>query len=229
MNKRSFKMANATSKPKSATIVKKVATSKENSSNVDENARLKEQLAEMQAKINSMSSVLNAFQNMTTQQPQNSKEKEVVFISLFYGILNLYTEASCHGVHYRFQEYGDEKRIPWSQAKGIVTHQEEFAKNGLFYIKDVEFVNEFPVLKDSYEKMVDKTTLESLFALKKASFRASFEALPQSQKELFADLVLRKSQANEEIDYNIIKIAGDVLGRKLLQEISEAETAFSNE
>lgn len=228
-------MANTATKAKPTEEIKKEVKKMEDSIakvdavlNKEENTDLKAQLAEMQKKMDSMASVFNAFTNMTNQQTQNTKEKEVIFISLFYGVLNLWTESGNRGAHYRFQEYGDEKKIPWNQAKQIVAIQEDFAKQGLFYIKDASFVSEFPVLRESYEKMADKETLESLFDLKKASFKASFEALPQAQRELFADLAIKKSQSGEEIDFNIIKLAGDILERNLLQEISFSESAFAN-
>ena len=193
----------------------------------DDNAQLRTELDEMKSQLNVLASFLRSSQSPMLH---NIEEKEVVFGSLFQGKLNLYTEPNCKGEHYSFEEYGEEHPIPWGQAKGIIKNQMAFVKDGgYFYVKDEEFVNSDPILKKIYKKMANKEKLEELFTLKRKDFITEFKALSHGQKELFADLILSKSQAQEEIDLNIVQIVGDALHKDLLQELSFAKTLLKTE
>ena len=144
----------------------------------------------------------------------NDPERDIIVVSLTRGRLNLSTEGHGHGDIYSFEAFGDELAIPYADLKQILKNYGSFAKAGLFYICDEEFV-EKQRLKTVYEKIVGVEKFEELFGLPRDKFTNIYSKMLKGQQENFSEIMIDKLVANEDIDANIVNIVGEKTGKKI--------------
>jgi len=149
-----------------------------------------------------------------TQENLNDPERDIIVVSLTRGILNLATEGHGHGEVYRFDKFGDEMTIPYSDLKKIINKNKSFTVNGNYYIYD-ETVIEKQRLKKAYEKIVSKEQFEELFALPKDKFLSIFDKMMEAQQIMFSEILTDKLVDGTDIDANIINAVADRTGKDI--------------
>jgi len=158
----------------------------------------------------------DAAKPVETQENLNDPDRDIVVISLTRGILNLSTEGHGHGEVYRFNQFGEEMTIPYSDLKKIINKNKSFTVNGNYYIYD-ETVIEKQRLKKAYEKIVSKEQFEELFALPKDKFLGIFNKMMKAQQLMFSEILIDKLVDKEDIDANIINAVADITGKKIYE------------
>lgn len=212
-------------KNETAKVVEKKTATPVNFENADMKA-IMEQMALMQAKIISLEKEKNTSVVQPISNHQATIDREITFISLFPGILNLSTEGNGQGVVYTFESFGEIHKIPYSEAKMILKSHAHHAREGYFYIDDSELIQNSQLTK-AYKTIIDQNTFESLFSLADMNkFAEVFDKIPSAQKEIFADLIALKLYAGEIIDMNIVMKVGSITQRDLVNEAKGDKEIF---
>lgn len=172
-------------------------------------------------KIKSLEDQIEKLVAMVTNQTKDVKsvsfDEDVPVISLCPNTLNLCTGDNGSGEVYTFHEFGEEQTVPFEDLKSIVKHNRSFLKAGLFYIDD-DFAIEKLKLKSIYNGFEDKDTLVNIFNESTPSFVKIFSRMPKEQQDNFASMIVNKLYTKQDIDMNLVKKCGDLIGRDLSQE-----------
>lgn len=202
--------------PKSATV-KKITVSKVDGEGVL--AKSSEQKA-LEEKISKLESIINQLleeKNVTAPEVLDA-DRDILFISMCYGILNLSTGKNGTGEVYTFNHIGEEILIPMSDAKAIVKSNRNFIKNGKVFIDDMEFIKK-ERLDSFYENILNWKGLKDLFTKDTNTFEQVFKSIPSSQQVSFKDVLAEKLLKGEKIDRNLIYIVNEALGINIEESI----------
>jgi len=181
------------------------------------------QVSELQEKLNLLMGVLSMGQQ--NNKVQNTSESEEEVTSLTYGILNLATEGNGLGNVYRFEEFGETQMIPVTDLKLILKNNKQFALDGRFHISNLELIKTYG-LTTAYKKIIKQEIFDELFKLPKNTFLKTFSEIPETQKRIFADLLVRKLYNDEELDLNIVDLVSKELNRNLQDEANSAKIIY---
>jgi hypothetical protein len=181
------------------------------------------QVSELQEKLNLLMGVLSMGQQNNKVQSTSESEEEVT--SLTYGILNLATEGNGLGNVYRFEEFGETQMIPITDLKLILKNNKQFALDGRFHISNLELIKTYG-LTTAYKKIIKQEIFDELFKLPKNTFLKTFSEIPETQKRIFADLLVRKLYNDEELDLNIVDLVSKELNRNLQDEANSAKIIY---
>lgn len=159
----------------------------------------------------------------------NSVDRDVTFISLCNHILNLSTEPHGGGVVYTFSEFGEEQAIPYSDARKIIKNNKSFIQGGKCYIADDDIIKAEHLVND-YKKILSKNELLDLLSLERNKFPAIFDAMTQTQKEVFRDVVVDKlTKDKSSVDMNIVQHINESLNIDLLSSINYSKELLGTE
>ena len=166
--------------------------------------------------------MMKSFTNSANNAISSDKDRDVVFISLVLGILNLATEGNGRGSVYTFREFGEEQSIPYSDAKSLIKNNKKFIKEGKVYIADEALILSERLDKD-YEHILDRDSLIELFDKDKTTFSKLFTSIPKSQKETFARIISSRILKGEDVDMNIVGIVDKALGIDIMKDINNGK------
>lgn len=189
-----------------------------------ENSDLSVQIEEMKKMIEELTKGRKAEETSSSKNVYNNNDDPYIsVISLCNNELNLSTEGYGHGEVYTFTYFGEEQNIPASDLKKIVKNNRSFTVNGLYYIADADFIAS-EHLKKAYEKIADFDKLSGIMMSDKETFRNVFETISDAQKSVVADMIVRKILNDEDIDMNIVKVCGDIVGKDLNEIANSMKT-----
>lgn len=178
--------------------------------------KIKELFNEMMSKVNT---------NLSVESPKKEvlgMDRDVLFISLCLGTLNLSTARNGGGEIYTFHEFGEEQMIPYSDAKNIIKNNKSFIKGGKVFIDDEDIIQNERLTKD-YEKILDYKGLSQLFKEDVQTFEKIFQGIPRGQQESFADILIQKIIKGEKIDRNLIYIVNQELNIDIEEKIQNGK------
>ena len=178
--------------------------------------KVKELFNEMMSKVNT---------NLSVESPKkevSGMDRDVLFISLCLGTLNLSTARNGGGEIYTFHEFGEEQMIPYSDAKNIIKNNKSFIKGGKVFIDDEDIIQNERLTKD-YEKILDYKGLSQLFKEDVQTFEKIFQGIPRGQQESFADILIQKIIKGEKIDRNLIYIVNQELNIDIEEKIQNGK------
>lgn len=159
----------------------------------------------------------------------SSGERDVTFISLCNHILNLSTEPNGGGDVYTFTSFGEEQSIPYSDAKRIIRSNKSFIQGGKCYIADDELVKA-EHLDNDYKKILSKDSLLELLSIERSKFPVIFDAMTNTQKEVFRDIVVEKLSKNKSsVDMNIVQHINESLNIDILSGVNFSKELLNNE
>lgn len=178
--------------------------------------KVKKLFNEMMSKVNT---------NLSVESPKKEvlgMDRDVLFISLCLGTLNLSTARNGGGEIYTFHEFGEEQMIPYSDAKNIIKNNKSFIKGGKVFIDDEDIIQNERLTKD-YEKILDYKGLSQLFKEDVQTFEKIFQGIPRGQQESFADILIQKIIKGEKIDRNLIYIVNQELNIDIEEKIQNGK------
>lgn len=212
-------------------------------SNTDEIKKMKKQVSELTGTVETLLKIIeenkkreeemaNLIKDMENNKPaevkQESKstvkdmERDVLFISLCMGTLNLSTRKNGDGEIYTFNEFGEEQMIPYQDAKNIIKNNKSFIKGGKVFIDDEDLIQNERLTKD-YENILDYKGLKDLFNTDAATFEKIFKSIPDGQKQSFKDILGQKIIKGEKIDRNLIYIVNQELNTNIEESIENGK------
>ncbi|RPI82271.1 MAG: hypothetical protein EHM34_07200 [Nitrosopumilales archaeon] len=130
-------------------------------------------------------------------------DKYIKIINLDCYPLNISTEGMGRGRLYRFDEFGDVKRIPYKYLVDIIEHHRNFVKAGKFYILDKNVIRQ-QGLEDDYSKILTREKIEAILNGNDRDITISlFQSANKAQQEVICQMLIDRRIAGENIDLNI--------------------------
>ena len=205
-------MANTTNK--STTATSKTTTKKEAAPItpvVDtEKEQLKAQLAEQQKRMEEMMAqmqvLMQAQSNSTTSAKPVSSNKQIVFINMTSGGLNLKGTRMYHIDN----QFGT-KSVQESEARVIVANMPNTIAEGYVYIPDNEFL-ESCNMGGVYDGMLNDEQMKTLLNQDANYVCDVFENATDSQKRIIIDMVSDRQLNGNPVDANILVRLGKLCG-----------------
>lgn len=205
-------MANTTTK--STTTTPKTTTKKESVSTslvVDtEKEQLKAQLAEQQKRMEEMMAQMQVLMqaqsnSVTSTKPVNSN-KQIVFINMTSGGLNLKGTRMYHIDN----QFGT-KSVQESEARVIVANMPNTIADGYVYIPDNDFL-ESCNMGGVYDGMLNDEQMKTLLNQDANYVCDVFENATDSQKRIIIDMVSDRQLNGKPVDANILVRLGKLAG-----------------
>lgn len=187
-------------------------------------------IKELEKTISDLNAVVQMLMKQSASAPTADAEgeRDIVFISLCNHILNLSTEPNGGGTVYTFTEFGEEQAIPYSEARKIIKNNKSFIKGGKCYIADDKIINA-EHLANEYKKILGKDELLDLLSSDRVKFRSIFDAMTDTQKEIFRDVVVDKlSQDKNSVDMNIVQYINESLNIDILKSVEYGKELLTN-
>lgn len=202
-------MANTTNK--STTTTPKTTTKKETAPVVDtEKEQLKAQLAEQQKRMEEMMAqmqvLMQAQSNSTTSTKPVNSNKQIVFINMTSGGLNLKGTRMYHIDN----QFGT-KSVQESEARVIVANMPNTIADGYVYIPDNEFL-ESCNMGGVYDGMLNDEQMKTLLNQDANYVCDVFENATDSQKRIIIDMVSDRQLNGKPVDANILVRLGKLAG-----------------
>ena len=205
-------MANTTNK--STTTTPKTTTKKEAAPItpvVDtEKEQLKAQLAEQQKRMEEMMAqmqvLMQAQSNSTTSTKPVNSNKQIVFINMTSGGLNLKGTRMYHIDN----QFGT-KSVQESEARVIVANMPNTIAEGYVYIPDNEFL-ESCNMGGVYDGMLNDEQMKTLLNQDANYVCDVFENATDSQKRIIIDMVSDRQLNGKPVDANILVRLGKLCG-----------------
>ena len=205
-------MANTTNK--STTTTPKTTTKKETAPTtpvVDtEKEQLKAQLAEQQKRMEEMMAqmqvLMQAQSNSTTSIKSVNSNKQIVFINMTSGGLNLKGTRMYHIDN----QFGT-KSVQESEARVIVANMPNTIAEGYVYIPDNEFL-ESCNMGGVYDGMLNDGQMKTLLNQDANYVCDVFENATDSQKRIIIDMVSDRQLNGKSVDANILVRLGKLAG-----------------
>lgn len=205
-------MANTTNK--STTITSKTTTKKEAASTMPvvdtEKEQLKAQLAEQQKRMEEMMAQMQVLMQAqsNTVAPVNSANpnKQITFINLTSGGLNLRGTR----MHHIDKQFGS-KSVQESEARVIVSNMPNSIAEGYVYIPDNEFL-ESCNMGGVYDGMLNDEQMKTLLNQDANYVCDVFENATDSQKRIIIDMVSDRQLNGKPVDANILVRLGKLSG-----------------
>ena len=209
-------MANTTNK--SNTTTPKTTTKKETAPItpvVDtEKEQLKAQLAEQQKRMEEMMAqmqvLMQAQSNSTTSTKSVNSNKQIVFINMTAGGLNLKGTRMYHIDN----QFGT-KSVQESEARVIVANMPNTIAEGYVYIPDNEFL-ESCNMGGVYDGMLNDEQMKTLLNQDANYVCDVFENATDSQKRIIIDMVSDRQLNGNSVDANILIRLGKLAGVNFL-------------
>ena len=205
-------MANTTNK--STTTTPKTTAKKESAPTapvVDtEKEQLKAQLAEQQKRMEEMMAqmqvLMQAQSNSTTSTKPVNSNKQIVFINMTSGGLNLKGTRMYHIDN----QFGT-KSVQESEARVIVANMPNTIAEGYVYIPDNEFL-ESCNMGGVYDGMLNDEQMKTLLNQDANYVCDVFENATDSQKRIIIDMVSDRQLNGNSVDANILIRLGKLAG-----------------
>ena len=205
-------MANTTNK--STTTTPKTTTKKATAPTtpvVDiEKEQLKAQLAEQQRRMEEMMAqmqvLMQAQSNSTTSTKPVNSNKQIVFINMTSGGLNLKGTRMYHIDN----QFGT-KSVQESEARVIVANMPNTIAEGYVYIPDNEFL-ESCNMGGVYDGMLNDEQMKTLLNQDANYVCDVFENATDSQKRIIIDMVSDRQLNGNSVDANILIRLGKIAG-----------------
>ena len=145
----------------------------------------------------------------------------VEIISLCPHLLNLTTEEKGKGKKFSFNEFGEKKRILYSDLLDVMenhTEYTDFLREGYYYINDARVVSKHG-LDDVYATNFTKENIEKLLAGQLENAIELFKLASESQKQLIVEMLISKMAGGETMDLNLISQIEDIADRKITETV----------
>lgn len=183
---------------------------------------LKKQVEMLQALLLANSKLATTNQTSQFDDGYIRGDKGIQIMSLTPNLLNVSTLGNGKGKIYKFPKYGEVKTINYSDVADIITHNQSFAENGKFYIFDKDVIRRHG-LESAYEKILDKTGIDTFLEKSVAEIKEIFKELPNSQKEAIVASIIDKIVAGEDVSTNKVNVIKEMYGEDIFAKADEMQ------
>lgn len=180
-------------------------------------------LREMQAKIDKLEAENKKNQKEKKVQSSpviaGSQSRYIDVISLYPDLLILKTGEETNSKKWQLKGFGYKQRLLATEVHDIVNNQNQFARDGYFYIKDDQFVDE-EGLREDYNHILTKEQILSIINSKNVNdIPELWKIATSTQQAIIVDLMVRKLIKSNDYDPRVVS---------KLEELANAEVRKLN-
>lgn len=135
--------------------------------------------------------------------------KIIKVVSLYHGVLNLKTSSSDQTTIFKFNHFGDEQPIFYSDLVKAISIQQRFFKDGFCMILDKEVVKAH-YLTDAYKNLLNREQIEGFLDFSEQEITIKYPKLTEQQKMSVLESIAIKINAKENIDMNKVDVLSSV-------------------
>ena len=202
-------MATATTKKTTtATTTTNAAEKPETDSRIAEQAN---EIAELKAQIALLMKAQKASTQTVAVEPTPKKKKSITIINLFAGGLTVKGNS-----YYHFDKQFDKRAFSEAEATAIVNNMPNAAREGIFYITDVQFVEDND-LSDAYENMIDDVKMKTILSLDANSVLVLYKNASEAQKTIIENMIVNGRLNGESLDANVLVELGKITGKNYME------------
>lgn len=140
----------------------------------------------------------------------------VKVVSLYNGILNLKTSNSSEATVFKFNFFGDEQPLFYSDLVKCIANQQRFFREGFCMILDKEVVKAHYLTK-VYEELLTKEEIEHFLDFSEKEMDIKFKMVPIQQKITIIETVARQINESNIVDRNKVDIISKISEQDILQ------------
>jgi hypothetical protein len=157
-------------------------------------------------------------------------DEYISVMSLIPFHLNLSTREFGAGKTYKFERFGQVKRIIYSDLVDIFETHPAFLEAGYFYVLSPKVLRHHG-LEDSYEKILTKEKIEEILVSENKNVEgciALYESANKSQQEVIVSFMVDKLVENPNaLDLNFVDRITRISGISIADKAKDAREAFS--
>jgi hypothetical protein len=142
--------------------------------------------------------------------------KIVKVVSLYNGILNLKTTNNSDGMIFKFNFFGDEQPLFYSDLVKCIAIQQRFFKDGFCMILDKEIVKAHYLEKD-YKNLLTKDEIENFLDLSEEEMKLKFDKIPNQQRITVIEIIANNLNKSNIIDRNKVDIISKISGQDIIK------------
>lgn len=135
-------------------------------------------------------------------------QKIIKVVSLYNGILNLKTSSRSDSVLIKFNFFGEEQPIFYSDLTKCISAQQRFFKEGFCMILDSKVVKAHYLDKD-YENLLTRDEFYNFLSNSENEMREKYNKLPIQQKITLLEITANKVNENTA-DRNKVQLLSDI-------------------
>lgn len=144
-------------------------------------------------------------------------DEYIKIMSLCPYTLNLSTEAKGRGKTFSFQQFGQVKRILYSDLVLIIENHSNFLNDGYFVILNSSVVRRHG-LDEIYEHILTKENIDKILVGNQSDAVSLFKNANANQQKLIVDLFIQKILNGEQIDYNFLDRLSRIIGFNIAEK-----------
>lgn len=181
---------------------------------IEENEMLLERLSRLEKLLENKTQI-----EAETKDSRNKlipMTKIVKVVSLYNGILNLKTSNSVESILFKFNFFGDEQPIFYSDLVKCIANQQRFFKEGFCMILDDEVVKAHYLIND-YKNLLTKEEIENFLDLEESEMKEKFKKITTQQRITVIERIALKLNKNNIIDKNKVDIISRVSNQNIIK------------
>lgn len=190
-------------------------------------SELQKKVAELTKQLNE---IIKSAENSSSKSSENddfsnikiAQDEYIRIISLCPMQLNLSTQGMGKGKVFRFEKFGEIKRILYSDLVNILEVHSNFVEQGFFYILDRNVIMKHG-LDEAYEKLLTKEQIQKIIDGDQKESVTLFESANNQQREFICDILIEKLQNEEKIDLNLIDRISRIAKVNIIDKAEEAK------
>ena len=140
--------------------------------------------------------------------------KIIKVVSLYNGILNLKTSTNDRNAVFKFNFFGDEQPIFYTDLVKAIAMQQRFFKDGFCMILDADVVKAH-YLTDAYKSLLTREQIDNFLDFSESEIKELYPKLTQIQKITVLERVALKINNRDSIDMNKVDIVSSVSQQSL--------------
>ena len=202
-------------------------------SNIESNdstiQNLQAQLLEMMKKIEELQkpNIVHEFSEDDELNDGNeikiNQDDYIKVMSLVHFRLNLTTETKGQGRPFRFTQFGEVKRILYSDLVRIMENHSNFLNNGYFVILNKNVVRKHG-LNDVYAKILTKEKIEKILEGNQSDAVNLFGTANKQQQEVIVKLIIDRAVRGFDPDLNLLFRLSQIIGYDIQLKINDAKS-----
>ena len=154
------------------------------------------------------------------------QEEYIKVMSLCPMELNLSTEGNGKGKKFKFDKFGDVKRILYSDLVNIMENNSHFLNYGFFYILDSKVIRKHG-LDETYEKILTKEKIERIVN-NSVDAVDLFKSANEKQREFIQDMLIARVRDDIDVDLNMVDRISRIAGINIAERGEESK-AYSQQ
>jgi hypothetical protein len=188
---------------------------------------LRKELKELKNQLD----LLASNKKVKTDAKEGGSDSYVKVMSLTPHLLNLSTEGNGKGKIFTFHKFGEVKKILYHDLVDILSANQKFHEQGLFYIMSKDVIDEHG-FEDMYEKILTKDAILKIINGENQTDAVNiFSSATEKQQDFVCEMFIQKIFDGENVDLNLVDRLSRVMQKRIkdydIRKKAEEAKAYS--